>query len=455
MGKLRWAHDKGHWEADSPSKGVVYRITKQSRTYASDDQRYSYEAVSAHDDNDALDYGYYGTLGGAKKRAQRDEDKLLRGGGERNPAPAKTLKQRLNAWKRAADKDFARELALTAENEGSLYPQRQAIEKSLVNKHASGKYDHDKAIVAWGNWMDSAGKKYKRDYGIQPDKATRMTAAAEYAGEFRAAMKGGEYDHHLHKKHQKRRNPVVHAPLKSHYSYDVRGPQGGRYMTTTEAEAKKLTRNGGSYRRIKKFGQKWDATVHRRAKNPRLGALMISKTAEQTGYGSDRHKRVRGLTEVERKHVRKGGVVAFEAARLSGGSHGSYWRIVIEGRNRDFYPRVPDDATLKKIRRKVGGKNPRGHLPVDSAGEGIAFRHKYLDMFFAEKDLPIKTWTIEAPDGTSHIINSNVVLEHLAQAPKSEKDQIADIIRKIDFANGDVNHLLHHLAGAIAANYGQ
>ena len=412
---------------------------------------------------------------------------------------AKTLKQKINAWKKAADTEFARELALTAENESSLYNQRLSIEKNLVNKRAAGKYDHDKATVLWGYWMDSAGKKYAKDFGVQADKATRMMAAREVADEFRAAMKTGEYDYHLHKKHQKRRNPVVHAPLKSHYSYDVRGPQGGRYMTTTEAEAKKLTRNGGSYRRIKKFGQKWDATVHRRhhatnlqegharnphrsGKNPRKDySPVITKINTANRWAGKYNRAVaealdeygdgtgQAISGVVRDHFPR--PVKDELRKLLHGFQraqdavGAAWHEIHP--RTDFY-RAEKAASFRDKMRKAGyygtgtrthyhrrAKNPRGHLPVDSAGEGIAFRHKYLDMFFAEKDLPIKTWTIEAPDGTSHIINSNVVLEHLAQAPKSEKDQIADIIRKIDFANGDVNHLLHHLAGAIAANYGQ
>ena len=82
----------------------------------------------------------------------------------------------------------------------------------------------------------------------------------------------------------------------------------------------------------------------------------------------------------------------------------------------------------------------------------INFNHKYLTTFFAEKDVPERGFEIDTDDGF-HIIPNVVVLEHIAITSKGEKDAIASVIRKIDFANGDVNDFLRHLAGAIAANY--
>jgi hypothetical protein len=75
---------------------------------------------------------------------------------------------------------------------------------------------------------------------------------------------------------------------------------------------------------------------------------------------------------------------------------------------------------------------------------------KYLRMFFEEKNLPHKDFEITTEAGTYNLIPSEVVIEHIMIAPEHEKEQIANIIRKIDFMNGDVNHFLKHLAGAIA-----
>lgn len=72
----------------------------------------------------------------------------------------------------------------------------------------------------------------------------------------------------------------------------------------------------------------------------------------------------------------------------------------------------------------------------------------YLRTFFEEKNLPLVNWEIEGRDGTNFISNE-VVIEHIHAAPLHEQKAIADVIRKIDFHNGDVNHFLRHLAGAL------
>lgn len=74
---------------------------------------------------------------------------------------------------------------------------------------------------------------------------------------------------------------------------------------------------------------------------------------------------------------------------------------------------------------------------------------KYLETFFEEKKLPAASWELTANDGTSHFIGSDVVLEHIASASAAEQNKIANVIRRIDFANGDVNDFLKHLAGAL------
>jgi hypothetical protein len=75
---------------------------------------------------------------------------------------------------------------------------------------------------------------------------------------------------------------------------------------------------------------------------------------------------------------------------------------------------------------------------------------KFLRDFFAEKDIPEKTFEVEGPDWGTNYIPNTVVVEHIAICPASEIEKLENILRKIDFANGDVNHFLGHLAKALA-----
>lgn len=74
---------------------------------------------------------------------------------------------------------------------------------------------------------------------------------------------------------------------------------------------------------------------------------------------------------------------------------------------------------------------------------------KYLKTFFDEKNLPFVEWELTDNTGMTHFISNEVVIEHILIAPRHEQDQIAGVIRKIDFAAGDVNHFLKHLSGAL------
>lgn len=73
----------------------------------------------------------------------------------------------------------------------------------------------------------------------------------------------------------------------------------------------------------------------------------------------------------------------------------------------------------------------------------------YLKTFFKEKDLPLENWELLDNDGTPHFISNEVVIEAIGNAPAEEQRQIADVIRQIDFKNGNVNDYLKHLAGAL------
>lgn len=71
---------------------------------------------------------------------------------------------------------------------------------------------------------------------------------------------------------------------------------------------------------------------------------------------------------------------------------------------------------------------------------------KYLETFFEEKKLPYVTWELVSNVGNPHYIDSEVVIEHIGHAPLHEQQAIANVIRKIDLVNGDVNDYLKHLA---------
>ena len=75
---------------------------------------------------------------------------------------------------------------------------------------------------------------------------------------------------------------------------------------------------------------------------------------------------------------------------------------------------------------------------------------QYLREFFAEKDIPEKTFEVEGPEWGTNFIPNTVVVEHMAQISAGEAKKIAGVLRKIDFANGDVNDFLGHLAKALA-----
>jgi len=102
--------------------------------------------------------------------------------------------KRVSRNRKPADADpiAARELLLVTENEYSLYRLHQDIEKNLLRKLKSGKYDHSKAAKAWQYWMDAGAKLYVKQYGGSFSPATRAMAAREYADQWYASYKAGD-----------------------------------------------------------------------------------------------------------------------------------------------------------------------------------------------------------------------------------------------------------------------
>lgn len=78
---------------------------------------------------------------------------------------------------------------------------------------------------------------------------------------------------------------------------------------------------------------------------------------------------------------------------------------------------------------------------------------QYLRNFFAEKDIPAKTFEKKGSDGMPHFIPNEVVVEMMTAMGAEEARGVENILRQIDFHNGDVNHFLEHLSGAVVDRF--
>lgn len=79
---------------------------------------------------------------------------------------------------------------------------------------------------------------------------------------------------------------------------------------------------------------------------------------------------------------------------------------------------------------------------------------KWFTTFFEEKDLPNAQWEIEH-EGQVHLVDSEFIQEVIIKStPTHEQKGIQNVLVKIDFKDGDVNHFLRHLAeGYVINNY--
>lgn len=78
--------------------------------------------------------------------------------------------------------------------------------------------------------------------------------------------------------------------------------------------------------------------------------------------------------------------------------------------------------------------------------------HTYLKRYFAETDKvdPEATFTFNDSNGTWNSMPYGVVIEAIMGAGAAEQKAIADMIRRIDMADGNVKHYLHHLGKGLA-----
>jgi len=70
----------------------------------------------------------------------------------------------------------------------------------------------------------------------------------------------------------------------------------------------------------------------------------------------------------------------------------------------------------------------------------------YLTNFFKEKEVPFQSFKIEDKTNTVHFLDTDVIIESIMNTNETEQNQIANILRRIDFKNGSVSHFLKYLA---------
>lgn len=80
-------------------------------------------------------------------------------------------------------------------------------------------------------------------------------------------------------------------------------------------------------------------------------------------------------------------------------------------------------------------------------------KNSFLGRFFDEKSLDSRTYEITDQNGTLHLIDTDVVVENISRTSGQERKQIENIIRKIDFMNGDLHHFFRHLGEGLVRSY--
>lgn len=70
----------------------------------------------------------------------------------------------------------------------------------------------------------------------------------------------------------------------------------------------------------------------------------------------------------------------------------------------------------------------------------------YLFKFFNEKKIKTDSFTFNDSEGTFNYMPLSVVLEAISLSTSAERKSIEDMLRRIDFVNGDVADFLLHLA---------
>lgn len=71
---------------------------------------------------------------------------------------------------------------------------------------------------------------------------------------------------------------------------------------------------------------------------------------------------------------------------------------------------------------------------------------EYLQRFFEKKQIENVQYEIEDSEGFVHLFDNEVLIDRIMNTCESEQNQIANVLRQIDFRNGSVQHFLNYLA---------
>lgn len=77
----------------------------------------------------------------------------------------------------------------------------------------------------------------------------------------------------------------------------------------------------------------------------------------------------------------------------------------------------------------------------------------FFNRFFAEKEIEERTYEVMAPGGTPNLIPTSAVIAAIKRTRGDEAKAVESIIRKIDFANGDLHHFFAHIAQGLAVDF--
>lgn len=78
---------------------------------------------------------------------------------------------------------------------------------------------------------------------------------------------------------------------------------------------------------------------------------------------------------------------------------------------------------------------------------------RWLETFLDEKGFGYVDWEIEDSTGETHMIDSDVVIEAILNAPEHEQAKVKQTLVKIDFVNASIEDYFQHLAKCLVWNY--
>ncbi len=77
----------------------------------------------------------------------------------------------------------------------------------------------------------------------------------------------------------------------------------------------------------------------------------------------------------------------------------------------------------------------------------------YLTTFFAEKTINYQLFEITDTNGSTHLIDTEFVIEAILSTTSTEQQVIGNTLRKLDFFNQSINDYLKFLANALVKKF--